>query len=370
MDRDLSEHLLFHNIITSNLWPLLVAIAVAGDTEMVCPGLEMTVLHPQCINDRNICPQNSTWEPRSKVCDMCDGCTTYLQQGDECEPNGIMSCKPGYECDVQQLICVAKSCSCQYKFDINYYNSWRPRCDGYDYGPVQCKGEKPTGRCFCFDKKGKRIFGEQLWSKAENMTCACSRRVLELQEQGRIDVTLHCNEQGNYDELQCDDGMCWCAEERTGTPISRILPENMMTMLPCYDKELTGSGYLRQCESLLFAQKKIEIEMAAHNSINPNFPHTNCELDGSYGAVQQDGNQFYCGWKDKSRINGYAAEVKDAAAMNCRCARDNKMYGSANQCLGNGNYNPEQYTNNGTRYCIDADGFLDDKACPDSPVQC
>jgi hypothetical protein len=43
---------------------------------------------------------------------------------------------------------------------------------------------------------------------------------------------------------------------------------------------------------LLIAQKRIEIEMAAHNSINPNFPYTNCELDGSYGAVQQDGNQY------------------------------------------------------------------------------
>jgi hypothetical protein len=53
-----------------------------------------------------------------------------------------------------------------------------------------------------------------------------------------------------------------------------------------------GSGYLRQCESMLIAQKRIEILMADHNSMNPNFPYTNCELDGSYGAVQQDGNQY------------------------------------------------------------------------------
>jgi hypothetical protein len=54
------------------------------------------------------------------------------------------------------------------------------------------------------------------------------------------------------------------------------------------------------------------------------------------------------------------------------CARDKKMYGSAIQhaCLGNGNYNHEQYTTNGTRYCIDADGFLDDTACPDSFGPC
>jgi hypothetical protein len=58
------------------------------------------------------------------------------------------------------------------------------------------------------------------------------------------------------------------------------------------DKVNVGSGYLRQCESLLIAQKRIEIEMAAHNSKNPNFPYANCDLDGSYGAVQQIGNQY------------------------------------------------------------------------------
>jgi len=67
----------------------------------------------------------------------------------------------------------------------------------------------------------------------ETCVAACSRRVQELQDQGRKDVTLHCTEQGNYEELQCDDGVCWCAEEKTGTAISRILPENMMQMLPC-----------------------------------------------------------------------------------------------------------------------------------------
>ncbi|XP_033607915.1 uncharacterized protein LOC111865888 isoform X1 [Cryptotermes secundus] len=358
-----------------NMWPLVLTLVVATTGAYgaeVCPGLKTMYLPPQCINDRDKCPQNSTLEPASKVCNMCDGCTAYIQKDGECEPTSGISCKPGYECDEQELKCVAKSCSCQYKADNSYYKSWTPRCDGFDYAPVQCKGEKPTGRCFCFDKKGNRIFGEQLWANAENMTCACSRQVQELQDQGRKDVTLHCNEQGNYEELQCDDGLCWCAEEKTGKPISQILPENMMIMLPCYDKLNVGSAYLRQCESLLIAQKKIEIEMAAHNSRNPNFPYVNCELDGSYGAVQQDGNQMYCAWKDKSRIEGYAAELRDMANMNCRCARDKKMYGNLIQhiCLGNGNYNHEQYTNNGTRYCVDADGFLDDNACPDSSVSC
>ncbi|KAJ9598155.1 hypothetical protein L9F63_026737, partial [Diploptera punctata] len=60
----------------------------------------------------------------------------------------------------------------------------------------------------------------------------CSRRVEELKKT-RNDVSLHCNEQGNYETLQCDDGLCWCAEEKSGLPTSRIVPEGMMTMLYC-----------------------------------------------------------------------------------------------------------------------------------------
>lgn len=42
------------------------------------------------------------------------------------------------------------------------------------------------------------------------------------------------------------------------------------------------------------------------------------------------------------------------------CARDKKMYENLIQhiCKGNGNYEKEQYTNTGTRYCVDEDGFL------------
>ena len=65
------------------MWPLLLAIAVvitgADDTEMICPGLETTHLPPQCISDY-VCPQNSTWEPVSKVCNMCGGCTYHLSE--------------------------------------------------------------------------------------------------------------------------------------------------------------------------------------------------------------------------------------------------------------------------------------------------
>jgi hypothetical protein len=66
------------------MWPLVLAIAVAitgaDEAERICPGLEKMYLPPQCINDRDKCPQNSILEPASKVCNMCDGCTAYIRE--------------------------------------------------------------------------------------------------------------------------------------------------------------------------------------------------------------------------------------------------------------------------------------------------
>lgn len=73
------------------------------------------------------------------------------------------------------IICVIDSCfHYNYLGPPNYEHAlqWKPKClpDG-SYAPVQCKGEKPTGKCYCFDATGNRIFGEQWWRIADNMTC-------------------------------------------------------------------------------------------------------------------------------------------------------------------------------------------------------
>jgi hypothetical protein len=48
----------FYIIVTSNIWPLLLAIAVvitgAYNMDMICPNLHMTHLRPQCINDKDL----------------------------------------------------------------------------------------------------------------------------------------------------------------------------------------------------------------------------------------------------------------------------------------------------------------------------
>lgn len=64
---------------------------------------------------------------------------------------------------------------------------------------------------------------------------ACSRLRTELEEAGRLDVSLHCLPNGNYEELQCDSNVCWCAEEKTGdVQIDTVaVTIHLMTYLPC-----------------------------------------------------------------------------------------------------------------------------------------
>lgn len=63
----------------------------------------------------------------------------------------------------------------------------------------------------------------------------CSRRRAAAENKGRTASTLHCLPNGNFEELQCDNGICWCADERTGhvTNGSRAVPEHLWTALPC-----------------------------------------------------------------------------------------------------------------------------------------
>ena len=61
----------------------------------------------------------------------------------------------------------------------------------------------------------------------------CSRRVWELQQAGELSVTLHCKENGNFEELQCTQGWCYCVTEEDGQPYGTSMPEVDMALLPC-----------------------------------------------------------------------------------------------------------------------------------------
>lgn len=109
-----------------------------------------------------------------------------------------------------------------------------PQCDSDGkFLATQCFGDKVVGggRCFCYSETGDRIYGWAWRKDAENMTCACSRQMHK--SDGKL--TLHCDEMGNYESLQCTDGVCWCADNKSGELLqgTKLVPESMFDILPC-----------------------------------------------------------------------------------------------------------------------------------------
>ncbi|XP_063919578.1 uncharacterized protein LOC135134721 [Zophobas morio] len=234
------------------------------------------------------------------------------------------------------------------------------------FGPIQCKGERTTGRCFCFDEDGNRLFGQQWWAQAENMTCACSRRKAEMLVEDSENYvffnSLHCNSMGNYEPLQCDvvSEQCWCADEQTGDLTSPVVPQVAVSKLPCYNSLEVGTQYLRQCENKLFAQKNIEHQLKLRGT-TASFGTFLCDGDGSYGVFAIIDGLGYCTWRDNTKIGSYSSGDPDPAKQNCNCARDTKIFADNGKtqllkCSSNGNY--QSYQGNGQNtYCVDPDGY-------------
>ncbi|XP_063985399.1 uncharacterized protein LOC135166769 [Diachasmimorpha longicaudata] len=294
-------------------------------------------------------------------------CPEFVGLGSSCI---CSKCYPGLECSTSK-ICTQVTCNSNEWTNL----PWRPSCEADGtFSAKQCKGDEATGRCFCYSPKGERIFGWSWWKDAENMTCACSRRRAELRAT-RPDLSLHCTENGNYDELQCDNGLCWCTNPRTGQPLERIFPESMMKYLTCYKEHNVGTQYLRQCESKRIAGQKILEQLTARGRLYSFIPDALCDGDGSYGPLRVDRKTVFCTWKDSSRLENYQNPIGNVRAMNCNCARDTKIFTDENMenllsCETNGNYEALQFSN-GRPFCVDSDGYAisglgdwGDAACP------
>uniref|UniRef100_A0A182Q7H4 Thyroglobulin type-1 domain-containing protein n=1 Tax=Anopheles farauti TaxID=69004 RepID=A0A182Q7H4_9DIPT len=205
------------------------------------------------------------------------------------------------------------------------------------------------------------------------LNTTCSRRRAELEAEGRFDVTLHCTQSGNYEKLQCDRGVCWCADPQTGsqTPGTRAVPEDLWNLLPCYNETLHGAQYLRRCESVAFSQTLQRKQFIIRGHTGVTFTNALCGYDGSHGWYSIEGQECVltqrveiaaCTWHDGTKIDPYRTSLQTLPAMNCNCARDEKlfaMYGRRMElaCEGNGNYVPLQ-SRNGALFCVDPDGFV------------
>lgn len=311
------------------------------------------------------------------------GCFPQCVPHDPQEPcSEANPCPPGFMCrNNGKNMCILdpNSCITRVNYPTNPWKAaWKPLClDDGTWAPKQCKGEATSGRCFCYDTVGNRIFGQAFIDKSENMTCACSRRKAEIRRQGsRPYSTLHCDSMGNYEPLQCDDGHCWCVQNKTGELISKVVPSSLMNLLPCYSKEDVGESYTRQCESEQWAQENLLLEFNLHGTKYVNFPQVICDADGNYGNYQRVGAEVYCKWKDNTNIGSYKTAIdSDIQNVNCYCARDLKIYESIGstqylECTPNGNYRPEQYLTNEKWYCVDKDGFKSSDFFSERPENC
>ncbi|XP_030767839.1 uncharacterized protein LOC115891508 [Sitophilus oryzae] len=254
---------------------------------------------------------------------------------------------------------------------------FKPVCnDDGDWEAKQCKGGV-HGKCICYSSTGVRLFGEALYQKADNMTCACSRKKNDMESNGRTMVTLHCDSMGNYESLQCDmeKEICWCAESKTGEPTAPFVPEKAKEKLPCYISTTVGSQYLRQCESKKYAQSMITAKLKAHGAKYVQTDTLLCNADGSYGAYSVSSGIAYCTWRDNSKIGTWQSNIaSNTANLNCNCARDFKQYSHSMDCEGNGNYVIVQHyqddTNTLKYYCVDDDGFAKTGLLDDKNVNC
>ena len=68
-------------------------------------------------------------------------------------------------------------------------------------------------------------------------------------------VSLHCDELGSYEQLQCDNGNCWCVQEQTGGIIVVIkFVMDVITTTKINHSELLSQLY---CCDVLQIQEKL-----------------------------------------------------------------------------------------------------------------
>lgn len=361
------------------------------------------------------CPEDTLYQP-TMLHGCCPACVKYLDYGETCDLDdvtllarteplpcvdnirrvkklrtehdlpvlNIFRCGPGYVCSDEKKCDIDESSS-QCSLDQDSYFDWLEiegefnNCTRYDwersctpngvYTRIQSKFSKFTqqkaSRQFCVDPNGERIFGSLVIDdENENeMNCRCSRKRWELEQsenERHNDVTLHCQTNGNFEPLQCDQERCWCVDPQDGHVVSRVVHRDLWKYLSCYDNT---HQYLRRCESRQYGKAQARHIMKLHGLTWSQIDDFQCDLDGSFAAVNCKSTESRCGCVDRN--NNWIGTYYDADTLKdlfkCTCARDKMADDSIGlSCDKRGNYKPiQQFTNPkpGSEFCVDEDGF-------------
>ncbi|XP_042886702.1 uncharacterized protein LOC122262672 isoform X2 [Penaeus japonicus] len=308
-------------------------------------------------------------------CNCGSMCISYLEEGDECFKSSQIYypqklCGPGLECMTSEVeedkdYCVrnpAKKCINE---TLRYEEAqeagtlgpgeYKPNCDEFGrYASRQCS---PGSTCYCVNKDGERLFGEAPVSEKDNVDCACSTYWEETESRG-LNTGLRCLPNGNFDELQCADKMCFCFDFTSGTISFGPFPDFMMEDLPCYDVAIHGSTYQRPCEKALEEWESNESEdvIIIQETARPV-----CNHDGYFAAIQYKDNYVFCSDFYGRQIEDFHQEIHLADGLTCNCARrryimeENGFGSNKPKCCGNGDYTPVQ-TRGLLAYCVDSNG--------------
>lgn len=219
----------------SSLLPILILfIIITTEYFVQCSSNSCfsSLTQSDCLDGEVLVTDSSSSSSQNSGCPIC---AKGKKLCDECDASH--ECAPGLKCEFDassgKNICGFNKESCHHVVHMKDL-AWKPECtiDG-SYAAKQCRGDKVSGRCFCFSAEGERIFGWDWRTNEDKMTCACSRRKHELEAKGEF-VTFHCTQNGNYEDLQCTNGFCWCSQANGTMSVGeRVVPEKFKMSLSC-----------------------------------------------------------------------------------------------------------------------------------------
>ncbi|GAB6029477.1 hypothetical protein CHUAL_005231 [Chamberlinius hualienensis] len=328
-------------------------------------------------------------------CGCCPICVTYQELEESCESDnkdedpeydkefiGLTYkfetvCHPGMVCDksgTKQCYLFIRNgnitnSECFHRQAVTDDDVWevKPDCDFYGNFELKRNKGRDTPRTFCVDEDGETIFG-RIPTGFVNTTCACSRLVNTLQMADNLLAgNVRCDELGDFTQLQCWKGVCFCVDPYTKEMTTPAIPMSGISALPCYNETIDGDGYYTLCQSELYKWKAI-IEELHNKGVNGTLIQLpECDFDGTYAAMQYDGNRQICATRDGVQIGSFMHEGVPFVEMNCRCARDS-VYPDGlpnsyrfDDCSNIGEYNP-QYSVGEDYYCLDSDGQQTNKS--------